>query len=63
MALAEHGLCEVCDDLIEEPRVALGFMTCRHCAPARKPGLQVVTHGNSWLWNAGPQMARSGVDA
>lgn len=40
MALDEHDLCEVCDDRIEEPRLAVGLKTCAHCAhgdPASPP--------------------------
>jgi len=32
MSLHEPHLCEVCDDRIEDPRVALGFTTCAACA-------------------------------
>jgi hypothetical protein len=34
MALDETGLCEVCDDRIEEPRQAVGLKTCWRCSAA-----------------------------
>ncbi len=33
MALDEFNLCEICDDQVEEPRVAVGLKTCWRCSP------------------------------
>lgn len=41
------GICEVCDDAIEEPRVAVGLKTCWACAPAdpNSPPWVIEPHG------------------
>jgi len=50
MPLDEFNLCEVCDDRIEEPRIAVGMKTCAVCAHADP---------NSPPWDIGPAEAES----